>query len=121
LVGLWVPGEQERARTVVNAELNAPGLEVMRKFDQLARIDCPTLVSVGALDLITPVAAAARSPTRYQTALSASRWSKESGPLHLEGCARTLLADRQRVSDCREDRVGLCDIVNDSCFAIVCV
>jgi len=68
LVGLWVPGEQERARTVVNAELNAPGLEVMRKFDQLARIDCPTLVSVGALDLITPVAAAARSPTRYQTA-----------------------------------------------------
>jgi pimeloyl-ACP methyl ester carboxylesterase len=53
------PGVQER--TVVNAELNAPGLEVMRGFDvldQLARIDCPTLVCVGELDLITPIAAA---------------------------------------------------------------
>jgi pimeloyl-ACP methyl ester carboxylesterase len=61
LVGSWVPGEQERARTVVNAELNAPGLELMRGFDvldQLARVDCPTLVCVGELDPITPVAAA---------------------------------------------------------------
>jgi pimeloyl-ACP methyl ester carboxylesterase len=61
LVGPWVPGEQEEARTVVNSELNAPGLAVMRRFDvldQLARIDCPTLVCVGELDLITPVAAA---------------------------------------------------------------
>jgi pimeloyl-ACP methyl ester carboxylesterase len=56
-----VPGEQERARTVVNAELNAPGLELMRGFDvldQLARIDCPTLVCVGELDPITSAAAA---------------------------------------------------------------
>jgi pimeloyl-ACP methyl ester carboxylesterase len=61
LVGRWVPGEQELARTVVNTELNAPGLELMRGFDvldQLARIECPTLVCVGELDLITPVAAA---------------------------------------------------------------
>ena len=46
---------------VVNAELNAPGLELMRGFDvldQLARIECPTLVCVGELDPITPVAAA---------------------------------------------------------------
>jgi pimeloyl-ACP methyl ester carboxylesterase len=61
LFGLWVVGEQERARTVVNRELNAPGLELMRAFDvldQLGRIDCPTLVCVGALDPVTPVAAA---------------------------------------------------------------
>ena len=54
-------GEQEQARTVVNAELNAPGLELMRGFDvldQLAGIECPTLVCVGELDPITPVAAA---------------------------------------------------------------
>jgi pimeloyl-ACP methyl ester carboxylesterase len=61
LFGPWVPGEQERARTIVNRDLNARGLEVMRGFDvvdQLARIDCPTLVCVGELDPITPVAAA---------------------------------------------------------------
>ncbi len=61
LFGPWVLGEQERARTIVNAELDAPGLERMRGFnvlDQLARIECPTLVCVGELDPITPVAAA---------------------------------------------------------------
>ena len=55
------PGKQERARTIVNVELNAPGLELMGGFDvvdQLARIECPTLVCVGELDPITPVAAA---------------------------------------------------------------
>ena len=61
LFGLRVPGDEERARTVFNLELNARGLELMRGFDvvdQLARIDCPTLVCVGELDPITPVAAA---------------------------------------------------------------
>jgi pimeloyl-ACP methyl ester carboxylesterase len=61
LFGPWVTGEQEQARTIVNRELNAPGLELMRGFDvldQLARIDCPTLVCVGELDPATPVAAA---------------------------------------------------------------
>jgi pimeloyl-ACP methyl ester carboxylesterase len=61
LFGPWVVGGQERARTVVNEELEEPGLEVMRRFDvvdQLARIECPTLVCVGELDPITPVAAA---------------------------------------------------------------
>jgi pimeloyl-ACP methyl ester carboxylesterase len=61
LFGHWVPGDQERARTVVNQELNAPGLDGMRELDvldQLARVDCPTLVVVGELDPITPVAAA---------------------------------------------------------------
>jgi proline iminopeptidase len=61
LFGPWVPGEEGRGRTVVNAELNGPGLELMRGFDvldQLARIDCATLVFVGELDPITPVHAA---------------------------------------------------------------
>jgi pimeloyl-ACP methyl ester carboxylesterase len=61
LFGPWVPGEQERARTIVNQELNAPGLELMRRFDvldQLARVACRTLVCLGELDPITPVAAA---------------------------------------------------------------
>jgi pimeloyl-ACP methyl ester carboxylesterase len=61
LFGPWVVGRQERARTVVNAELNAPGLELLRGFDvldQLARIECPTLVCVGELDPIAPVDAA---------------------------------------------------------------
>lgn len=61
LFGPWVIGEEEKSRTIVNRELNAPGLALMRSFDvvdQLPRIDCPTLVCAGALDPITPVAAA---------------------------------------------------------------
>jgi proline iminopeptidase len=61
LFGPWVTGEEEKARMIVNRDLNAPGLQLMREFDvldQLARIDCPTLVCVGELDPITPVAAA---------------------------------------------------------------
>jgi len=61
LFGPWVTGDEERARMIVNRELNAPGLALMRSLDildQLARIDCPTLVCVGELDPITPVAAA---------------------------------------------------------------
>jgi pimeloyl-ACP methyl ester carboxylesterase len=61
LFGPWVIGETERARTVVNADLNAPGLALMRSFDvvdQLSGVECPTLVCVGELDPITPVAAA---------------------------------------------------------------
>jgi pimeloyl-ACP methyl ester carboxylesterase len=61
LAGPWVTGEEERARTVVHRELNQPGLALMRGFDvldQLGRVGCPTLVGVGELDPITPVAAA---------------------------------------------------------------
>jgi hypothetical protein len=50
LFGPSVPGDDERARIVRNAELGARGLELMRTFDvldQLARIDRPTLVCVG--------------------------------------------------------------------------
>ena len=61
LVGRWVPGDDERARTIRNDSLNQRGLELMRGFDvvdQLDRIECPALVCVGDLDIVTPVAAA---------------------------------------------------------------
>jgi proline iminopeptidase len=58
--GPRVPSEEELARRVRNAELALPGMERLRRFDvvdQLARITCPTLVCVGELDPVTPVAA----------------------------------------------------------------
>ena len=61
LFGSWVPGEQEEARISVNREVNKVGMELTRSVDfrdQLSRIECPTLVSVGDQDPITPVAAA---------------------------------------------------------------
>jgi pimeloyl-ACP methyl ester carboxylesterase len=61
LFGPWVAGEQERSRTLVNRELNRAGLALMQEFDvvdELGSVDCPTLVCVGELDPITPVAAA---------------------------------------------------------------
>jgi pimeloyl-ACP methyl ester carboxylesterase len=61
LFGRWVPGDDERARTVAHRELNAHGLELMQSFDVLDRMDrieCPTLVCVGEFDPIAPVAAA---------------------------------------------------------------
>jgi pimeloyl-ACP methyl ester carboxylesterase len=57
LFGPWVP---ERGRGIVNSKLNAPGLALMLRLnilDQLAKIECPTLVCVGSLDPCTPVAA----------------------------------------------------------------
>jgi pimeloyl-ACP methyl ester carboxylesterase len=61
LFGDWVPGEQERTRTIANVELNATALKLMPSFDvleQLGGVDCPAFVCVGELDPITPVAAA---------------------------------------------------------------
>jgi pimeloyl-ACP methyl ester carboxylesterase len=61
LFGHWVTGDEERARTVMNRELNPFGLERMRRFDlsdQLGRVESPALVCVGELDPVTPVAAA---------------------------------------------------------------
>jgi pimeloyl-ACP methyl ester carboxylesterase len=61
LFGPWVLGDEERARTVVNRELNALGLGLLRGFDVLDRVggvDCPTLVCAGELDPVTPPAAA---------------------------------------------------------------
>ncbi len=59
--GPQVPDEEELARRRSNLELNPHGMELTRRLnvvDQLGRIDCPTLVCVGELDPVTPVAAA---------------------------------------------------------------
>jgi pimeloyl-ACP methyl ester carboxylesterase len=61
LFGPWVPGAQERARIIPNPEVGASGMELLRHFDvldDLADVDCPTLVCVGKIDPATPVAAA---------------------------------------------------------------
>lgn len=52
-----VPGPDVLARPLVNAAVGAHGLTLMRRLDILedaSRVACPTLVSVGALDAITP-------------------------------------------------------------------
>ena len=59
--GPRVPGTQELARRIQNPELGRPGMDLLRRLDvtrQLAGITCPTLVCVGELDPVTPVAAA---------------------------------------------------------------
>ena len=61
LFGPHVVSDEARARIIVNTELNAPGLDLIREFDVLDRlgeIPCPTLICVGELDPVTPVAAA---------------------------------------------------------------
>jgi pimeloyl-ACP methyl ester carboxylesterase len=58
--GPQVPSREELARRVQNLELGPPGMERLRRLDvvdQLARVACPTLVCVGELDPVTPVAA----------------------------------------------------------------
>jgi proline iminopeptidase len=57
LFGPHVVAGEQRARTVRNAELNAPGLVLLRGFDaldRLGRIECPTLVCAGELDPVLP-------------------------------------------------------------------
>lgn len=59
--GSHLPDEEREARTPKNLELNSHGMELIRRLDivdQLSRVDSPTLVSVGELDPVTPVAAA---------------------------------------------------------------
>jgi len=59
--GPRVPGTQELARRIQNPELGRPGMDLLRRLDvtsQLAGISSPTLVCVGELDPVTPVAAA---------------------------------------------------------------
>ena len=54
-------GCRAKAHTPQNLELNSRGMELIRRLDivdQLGQVDCPTLVSVGELDPVTPVAAA---------------------------------------------------------------
>jgi proline iminopeptidase len=58
--GPVVPSADELARRIRNPDLGGRGMELFRRLDvvdQLARISCPTLVCVGELDPVTPVAA----------------------------------------------------------------
>lgn len=58
--GPRVPSADQLARRVRNLELGGVGMGLLRRLDivdRLTRITCPTLVCVGALDVVTPVAA----------------------------------------------------------------
>jgi proline iminopeptidase len=58
--GPHLPDDEREAHTPKNLELNSHGMDIMRRLDildQLSTIVCPTLVSVGELDPVTPVAA----------------------------------------------------------------
>jgi pimeloyl-ACP methyl ester carboxylesterase len=59
--GPHLPDKERKANSPQNLELNARGMDLIRKLDivdQLGHVDVPTLVSVGDLDPVTPVAAA---------------------------------------------------------------
>lgn len=59
--GPHLPDREREAHTPKNLELNSYGMELIRRLDivnQLGRVDSPTLVSVGELDPVTPIAAA---------------------------------------------------------------
>ena len=54
-------GSRGAGRRIGTRRSDRPGWTLLRRFDvldQLARVDCPTLVCVGELDPVTPVAAA---------------------------------------------------------------
>ena len=56
--GPRVPDKQQLGRRIHNPSVGEHGMELMRRFDvveELANIDCPTLVCVGDLDPVTPV------------------------------------------------------------------
>jgi pimeloyl-ACP methyl ester carboxylesterase len=56
--GPHIPEEDQLARRMRNDALGPRGMDLLRGLDvveQLARIDCPTLVCVGELDSVAPV------------------------------------------------------------------
>ena len=56
--GPRVPDHEQLGRRRRNPAVGEPGMDVLRRFDvvdELARVDCPTLVCVGELDPVTPV------------------------------------------------------------------
>ena len=59
--GPHLPDQEREAHTPKNLQINSHGIRLIRHLDiagQLRRADSPTLVSVGELDPVTPVAAA---------------------------------------------------------------
>jgi pimeloyl-ACP methyl ester carboxylesterase len=82
LFGPWVPGEREQARKIINPALRPAGLELLRRFDvvdQLPRVESPTLVCVGDLDPVTPVAAAREIVHALPTAVAHLELIKGAG------------------------------------------
>ena len=56
-----LPATERQAHVRTNLELNEHGMELIRRLDiadRLSLVDCPTLVAVGELDPVTPLAAA---------------------------------------------------------------
>jgi pimeloyl-ACP methyl ester carboxylesterase len=56
--GPRIPDKEQLARRMRNDALGPHGMDLLRAFDvveQLARIDCPTLICVGDRDSVTPV------------------------------------------------------------------
>lgn len=90
-----VPAEDQAARSLNNAELNAHGMELVRRtqiLDQLDGVTSPTLVSVGELGPVTPVAAAEEIAAARRN--RAGRGDRGSGPLGVEGFPGPVLDDR---------------------------
>jgi proline iminopeptidase len=88
--GPRVPDDEQRARPRKNLELNPPGMELLRRIDivdQIARVESATLVLVGELDPVTPVAAAeeivAAMPdgiARLEVVAGAGHWAWKDAP-----------------------------------------
>jgi pimeloyl-ACP methyl ester carboxylesterase len=88
--GPHVPDEDESARPRKNLELNAPGMDVVRRTDirdQLGAITSPTLVVVGELDPVTPVEAAEEivaalpaAVARLEILSGAGHWAWKDAP-----------------------------------------
>jgi pimeloyl-ACP methyl ester carboxylesterase len=88
--GPHVPSEEQRSRPRRNLDLNAPGMDVVRRteiVDQLGAITSPTLVAVGELDPVTPIGAAeeivAALPedvARLEVISGAGHWTWKDAP-----------------------------------------
>lgn len=78
--GPHVPSQDELARRVRNPDLNAHGMELMRRLDvvdQLARITSPTLVCVGESSILSPPSVRhRRSSMRWTPRSRSSRCSR---------------------------------------------
>lgn len=88
--GPHLPDQEQRARPRKHLELNAPGMELVRRtdiVDELKRISSPTLVAVGELDPVTPVGAAkeivdglAPGIGQFEVIAGAGHWAWKDAP-----------------------------------------
>lgn len=74
--GPHVPSVEQLARRLQHRRLAPHGMDLLRQFDaveRLTHVACPTLVCVGELDEVTPVAAAAEILDALPPAIGGSR------------------------------------------------